>query len=107
MLTIKNSKPVFYGLVLAATLSVGTARAWADDYDTSTTPLSAGNYCHLRFPAIRPETLGTKHPQLKSAAEGDLIDFYGPCDHDPVGQDEVEHQMEDQLVGGLRNFGAE
>ena len=106
MFIIKSSKPVFYGLVFAATLSVGAARAWAQDNETSV-PLSAGDYCHLRFPAIRPATLGTKHPQLKSAAEGDIIDFYGPCDHDPLGKDEIEHQMQDQLVGGLRNYGGE
>ena len=107
MFTIKNSKPVFYGLIFAATFSVGATCAWAQDNDTSTVPLAAGNYCHLRFPAIRPETLGTKHPQLKSPDSGDTIDFYGPCDHDPLGQEEVESQMEDQLVGGLRNYGGE
>jgi hypothetical protein len=50
-----------------------------------------GSYCHLRFPAIIARTLGDK-PQLKPATTGDVIDFYGPCDHDPLGKDEVDSQ---------------
>lgn len=56
----------------------------------SATPLNrAGTYCHLRFPAIQPSSLDTDKPELKSAESGDMIDFYGPCDHDPVGYEEV------------------
>jgi hypothetical protein len=46
-------------------------------------------YCHLRFPAIDPKTLATKTPKLQDAKTGEIIDFYGPCDHDPLGFDEV------------------
>jgi hypothetical protein len=43
--------------------------------------------------------LGTDHPQLKSPETGDIVDFYGPCDHDPLGKDEVSSQKEeDQLL---------
>jgi hypothetical protein len=59
----------------------------------SAVPLNrAGTYCHLRFPAIQPSSLDTAKPELKSAESGDMIDFYGPCDHDPVGYDEVCRQ---------------
>jgi hypothetical protein len=51
-----------------------------------------GTYCHLTFPAIQPSTLSSKSPKLKSASSGDIVDFYGPCDHDPVGYDEVCRQ---------------
>lgn len=53
-----------------------------------------GSYCHLRFPAIRPSTLTSAKPQLKPAATKDIIDYYGPCDHDPVGKEEVQNQKE-------------
>jgi hypothetical protein len=53
----------------------------------------SGTYCHLRFPAIKEQTLGTKNPQLKPADTGDIIDFYGPCSYDPVGPDEVCKQQ--------------
>jgi hypothetical protein len=29
---------------------------------------------------------------LKEAGSGDIIDFYGSCDHDPLGIDEVQSQ---------------
>ena len=51
-----------------------------------------GTYCHLRYPAIRPSTLDSKNPELKSPSSGDIVDFYGPCDHDPVGPEEVQTQ---------------
>jgi len=57
------------------------------------TPLNrAGTYCHMKFPAIEPKTLGTKNPTLKSKDSGDIVDFYGPCNYDPVGPDEVCRQ---------------
>jgi hypothetical protein len=51
----------------------------------------SATYCHLHFPAIDPKTLsGT--PALLPADTGDIVDFYGPCDHDPLGYDEVCRQ---------------
>jgi hypothetical protein len=47
----------------------------------------AGTYCHLKFPQIDPGTLGSTKPQLSKT--GDMIDYYGPCDHDPLSYDEV------------------
>jgi hypothetical protein len=55
------------------------------------------NYCHLKFPTIREETLSSNHPILKDADLGDIIDFYGPCDHDPLGKDEIQAQRADVL----------
>jgi hypothetical protein len=57
--------------------------------------LTDDSYCHLKFPAIRPSTVGTDQPQLKSAETGDTVDFYGPCNHDPLGKDEVAHQKQE------------
>jgi len=51
-----------------------------------------GAFCHLRFPAIQGRTLGTDKPQLKPATTGDIIDYYGPCDHDPLGKEEIASQ---------------
>ena len=56
------------------------------------------NYCHLKFPAIREETLSWNRPVLKDvkdAATGDVIDFYGPCDYDPTGKAAVQAQRHD------------
>jgi hypothetical protein len=54
----------------------------------------SASFCHLRFPAIRPSTLDSAKPELKSATTGDIIDYYGPCDHDPVGKEEVQSQKQ-------------
>jgi hypothetical protein len=52
-----------------------------------------GSYCHLRFPAIQGRTLGTDKPRLKPATTADVIDYYGACDHDPLGKDEIQSQI--------------
>jgi hypothetical protein len=49
----------------------------------------SGDYCHMKFPAMREATLRGKQPMLK---DDDIIDFYGPCDHDPTGRDEIQEQ---------------
>ena len=55
-----------------------------------------GNYCHMKFPAIDEKTLAGNHPQLKPAWGGDVIDFYGPCDESPTGQDQVIEQRQQE-----------
>jgi hypothetical protein len=54
--------------------------------------LTEGSYCHLTFPAIREETLSSDRLVLKDPSEGDIIDFYGSCDTDPLGEDQVHQQ---------------
>jgi hypothetical protein len=55
--------------------------------------VTENSYCHIKFAAIREETLGTTHPALKDAGLGDIIDYYGPCSHDPLGKDEIQAQL--------------
>lgn len=80
-------------LALEIILSLGS-RAWGAEDFISKVPDSTGKYCHLRFPAIREESLFWDRPVLKDPSEGDIIDFYGPCDHDPLGRDEVRRQRD-------------
>lgn len=79
---------------LAALLLVGgfVANGSADDVLSKTDAAPGNNYCPLQFPAIEERTLAGNQPVLKSLDSGDIIDFYGPCDHDPLGQDEVQSQ---------------
>jgi hypothetical protein len=88
--------------ILAAVLFTGTLGAFnnviAEDGILSKDSLTSDPYCHLKFPAIREETLGSAQPELKDSNTGDVIDFYGPCDENPVGKDQVYHQkLDDQL----------
>jgi hypothetical protein len=72
-------------------MTPGIASA-AGDNIISKTALSDGSYCHLKFPAIREETLASSHPILQDSDSGEIIDFYGPCDHDPLGKEEIQSQ---------------
>ena len=72
---------------LALLLLAGAAEVISND------ALSADDYCHMKFPAMREESLGTSHPVLKDASSGDIIDFYGPCSHDPLGKAEIQAQL--------------
>jgi hypothetical protein len=112
MLTIKNSKPVFYGLIVASTLAMGTTQACsvtgaastgpADESQASDmkngiiskTPYVPGSTCHQQFHSISRSTLGTDHPQLSQS--GDSVDYYGPCGYDPAGSDQVQKQILDE-----------
>jgi hypothetical protein len=92
------------GLLLIGTLGA-TATAMAADgviskqklppgviYKQELTP---GSYCHLKFPAIREETLSSDHPVLLDPSDGDVIDYYGSCDEDPLGKDQVHERKLD------------
>jgi len=86
---MKNIKPLLSVFIFAGIVGLGgTACAEAQGI-VSKVQLDRSGYCHLKFPAIQGRTLGTAHPVLKDPASGDLIDFYGPCDHDPLGKEEV------------------
>ena len=56
------------------------------------------SYCHQKLPAIRESSLAGDHPVL-SAEE--TIDFYGPCNQDPLGKDQFMTRDVKTLIGGL------
>ena len=79
---------------LAGLLFIGSLgainSAMAADGILSKDKFTAGSYCHMKFPAIDEETLGDDRPVL---TQTDIIDFYEPCDENPVGEDQVQSQM--------------
>lgn len=80
------------GLLLAVLLLTGLVAApvWADVLFK--VKLGGSDYFHMKLPAIDERTLGLDQPVLQRVDTGDLIDFYGPCDHDPLGKDEIASQ---------------
>ena len=82
-------------LLLTGSMTLFSSLLWAADGVIYRNPDATGQFCHLRFPAIREETLSSNRPMLKDPSEGDIIDFYGPCDHDPLGRAEVLRQRAD------------
>ena len=83
------------GLLLIGTLGA-TATAMAADGVIYKQELTPGSYCHLKFPAIREETLASDHPVLTDPSDGDIIDYYGSCDENPLGKDQVHEQKLDE-----------
>jgi hypothetical protein len=79
--------------------------SWTAEGIISKVPDSSGIYCNLKFPAIKEDTLTSNRPQLKDPSEGDIVDFYGPCDYDPLGKEEVQRQKGDIQREKHRIFG--
>lgn len=82
-----------FSAILALTATVGlSVTTLAADNVLVIERNPSGNYCHMKFPAIREDTLNWDRPVLKPSNTGDIIDFYGPCDHDPLGRQEARDQ---------------
>ena len=90
---MKTLKAALTILFLAGNTGFTTASAAGLSGVISKDALVAGDYCHMKFAAIREETLGSSRPVLKDASAGDIVDFYGPCSHDPLGKEEVQAQL--------------
>jgi hypothetical protein len=89
-------RPVFKStLYLLATYLLSNCLLSAAEGIISKVPDSTGKFCHLKFPAMREDTLSWNRPVLKDPSEGDIIDFYGPCDYDPLGKEEIQRQKRD------------
>jgi hypothetical protein len=89
---------VFVCLLLAIfllSISLADSLLWAAQGIVSKNSDPSGRFCHLKFPAIREDTLFTDRPILKDPSDGDIVDFYGPCDHDPLGREEILRQRAD------------
>lgn len=79
---------IFRPLVFLAFLLSGSL-LWAAEGIVSKVADSSGSFCHLKLPAIKEETLFSDRPVLKDPSEGDFIDFYGPCNYDPLGKEAI------------------
>jgi hypothetical protein len=78
-------------LLSAGSLGASNTFAVAEGVISNAT-LTPGSYCHLKFPAIRDDTLASDRPVLEDASSGDIIDFYGSCSEDPRGLDQIQDQ---------------
>ena len=87
---MKKSVSILSNIVLSSTLFWGVAAAGADELVVKT-PLEISGYCHMKFPPMREDSLSWGQPVLDESS-GNIIDFYGPCDHDPTGSAERSRQ---------------
>ena len=89
---MKKINSLLSSLLLTGTLVSNAVPVSAAEGIISKIPDASGKYCSMKFPAIREETLNWLRPVLKDPRDGDIIDFFGPCDHDPLGKEEIERQ---------------
>jgi hypothetical protein len=82
--------------LLAALLLVGSLAGKAmaaDDGILLKEEVAPGSgYCHMQFPKIDEDTLFSDNPVLKSPDAGNIVDYYGSCDENPLGKDQVANQ---------------
>ena len=74
---------------MAALLLTGTlgsmSTAMSADGVISKDELAADSYCHEKFHAMTRQSLDTDNPVINNS--GAVIDFYGQCNENPVGDD--------------------
>ena len=79
---------------LAALLFTGALgsinTAMSADGVLSKDELATGSYCHEKFTPMTRQTLDADNPVLTKS--GPIIDFYGPCNENPVGEDQIQEQ---------------
>ena len=98
---MKKSLSLLCNLLLSSTLFWGVPAVKAEEM-VSSVPTDITDYCHLKFPAMREDSLSWERPVLDSAS-GNIIDFYGPCDYDPTGLDEIRAQRRVLLRGDFED----
>lgn len=91
---MKKSTTILANLALSSTLFWGVPTLEANELVIKHAA-DASAYCHMKFPPMREDTLSWAQPVLDENA-GDIIDFYGPCDHDPTGAEERKRQRRHQ-----------
>jgi hypothetical protein len=97
-------KKIISPLLVLLLFSFGAPSLWGAEGVIYRAAGPAG-YCHLKFPAIREDTLYSDRPALKDPRDGDIIDFYGPCDYDPLGKEEVKRQRAADVLERNRIIG--
>ena len=106
-----NSLKANLSMLLVAGVLGTSGAALAADGVVVEGQLAPGSYCHEKFPAITGRSLGDNQPQLKQSTTGDIVDYYGPCDENPTGKDQIasqkleqQHQMEGSRGGENGRF---
>jgi hypothetical protein len=98
---MKKSVSLLGNLLLSSILFWGVSSVEAEEM-ISSVPTDITDYCHLKFPAMREDSLSWERPVLEPAT-GNTIDFYGPCDYDPTGVDEIRAQRRVLLHGNFED----
>lgn len=85
-------KKIFIGIFLAAMGLPSGSPLVAAESIISKVQNADGSYCFLKFPTIKEETLFWVRPVLNVPSSGNIISYYGSCEHDPLGREEILRQ---------------
>ena len=85
---MKNAKSLLAALIFLSSVTAG-ATALADEGVISKDDLSTESYCHQKFPAMTESSIASNDSVPES---GDVIDYYGPCNENPTGKDQIQQQ---------------
>lgn len=91
---MKTTVSVLFNLLLASTLFWGVPLAYGEELSSGQVvrvPASEASYCHMKFPPMREDSLSWSQPVFDDSSAA-IIDFYGSCDYDPLGKDEIRVQ---------------
>ena len=100
---MKKSVSLLSNLVLSSTLFWGVPMAQGEELSSGESvkvPAENASYCHMKFPPMREDSLSWSRPVLDDSATH-TIDFYGPCDHDPLGNEEIRVQRRFEISRNL------
>jgi hypothetical protein len=89
VINMNNIKSLMSVVFLTGALGLSAVSVGAEGV-ISQDVLTDGSYCHTKFESIREDTLASSQPVLKDA--DDIVDFYGACNHDPMGKEEIQSQ---------------
>ena len=99
---MKKNISLMMNLLLVSTLFWGVPLASAEELNSeemiSAVPAELSGYCHIQSPAMREDSLSWAHPVFDDSAVN-AVDFYGPCDYDPLGIDAVKAEQRIRLRG--------
>ncbi len=97
-----KSASLVCNLLLSSTLFWGVPLAYGEDLSSeeefSSIPVEISGYCHMKYPLMREDSLSWVQPVFDDDG-GKPVDFYGPCNHDPFGADEIRTEQRIQAQG--------
>ena len=89
---MSKSTSLIPGLFLSSMLLWDVATATADERIVKT-PLDLPGYCHMQFPEMRSDTFVWDRAELADGSRNTVAFFYGSCDHQAPGADEIRAQL--------------
>jgi hypothetical protein len=89
VINMKSIKSLMSAVFLTGALGFSVVSQGAETV-ISKDALTQGSYCHTKFESLHEETLASSQPVLKDV--DDIVDFYGACDHNPLGKEEIQAQ---------------